>query len=354
VTRVLLADDAAIAEAAHLLRSGQLVAMPTETVYGLAGDAFNPEALTRIFSAKERPTFDPLIVHVAPALLSSTQTHDPLEALAQLELIDLSLLSASAQQDARCLIARFWPGPLTLLFPRHSRVPDLATSGLPRVGLRMPSHLVAQSLIERAGKPLAAPSANRFGRISPTRAEHVLAELNGRIPMILDGGSCSVGVESSVLSLEPLSLLRPGGVSQTEIEKTLGKAISRISAPHAALSSEAQSAPGMLASHYAPRKPMSLFPYGAKPTPDQRLGVLFWSELRATRESSGFARTESLCPGLGEAHAQCAEAARTLFARMRSLDEDARIERIAVESCPFTDGLGHAITDRLARAAHRA
>lgn len=183
-----------LARAGEALRRGELVGMPTETVYGLAGNALDAEAVARIFAVKERPTFDPLIVHVAPELRG-------LDAFGEAELVDVAALDGDARTHIEALISRFWPGPLTLVLPRGARVPDLVTSGLATVAVRMPRHPVAQALIRAAQRPLAAPSANRFGRISPTSAADVQAELGDRIGLILDGGSSEVGVESTVLAI---------------------------------------------------------------------------------------------------------------------------------------------------------
>ena len=201
-TRILPATPVAIAEAAALIRAGELVAFPTETVYGLGADALNAQAVAKIFAAKQRPANDPLIVHIAVT-----------DQLAQ--------LSPAVPALAQALIAAFWPGPLTLVLPRRADLPAILSAGLPTVAVRMPSHPVAQALIEAAGTPIAAPSANLFSHTSPTTAQHVWEDLNGQIPLILDGGPTPVGVESSVLDLSGSHprLLRPGAVSVEAIAR---------------------------------------------------------------------------------------------------------------------------------------
>ncbi|HSD28827.1 MAG TPA: L-threonylcarbamoyladenylate synthase, partial [Vicinamibacteria bacterium] len=211
--RLLPADDPlAIAEAAAILRRGGLVAFPTETVYGLGADAFNVDAVARIFAAKARPRFDPLIVHLAGAEV-------------------LPRVVRSAPVAASALAARFWPGPLTLILPKADAVPDLVTAGLDTVGVRVPDHPAARALIEAAGAPIAAPSANPFGYVSPTTAVHVAEQLGDRVDAVLDGGPCRVGVESTILSLtsETPVVLRPGGVTREELERALGRPVARVS-----------------------------------------------------------------------------------------------------------------------------
>ena len=236
-TRVLKAD--AIAAAARCLRSGGLVAFPTETVYGLGADAGNGEAVARLYAAKGRPSFNPLIAHVA-----STQ------AARQLAAFDA---------DAEKLAAAFWPGPLTLVVPKLPDCPvaDLALAGLDSVALRVPAHPLAQALLKEFGGPIVAPSANRSGHVSPTTPAHVLADLRGRIDMVIDGGPCSVGVESTIVAClgEP-TLLRPGGVAREQIERVLGHSLAMAAAEEAPL------APGMLASHYAPKARAAARRYG--------------------------------------------------------------------------------------------
>jgi L-threonylcarbamoyladenylate synthase len=235
-----------LAKAAAVIRAGGLAVFPTETVYGLGADAFNQAALAKVFEAKGRPRFDPLIIHIAAP--------ESLEKIA-----DLSPLDASARKRLELLAAHFWPGPLTLILPKQRTVPDLATAGLPGVAVRFPDHPAAQKLIALAGGAVAAPSANPFGRISPTRAEHVRDSLGEKVDIILDGGPVRVGLESTVLDIraDPPRILRPGGVPQEAIEALAGPVLT---GPAAGSGTGAgMVSPGQLTSHYAPRTPLSVF-----------------------------------------------------------------------------------------------
>jgi L-threonylcarbamoyladenylate synthase len=348
---------------ARALQSGEVAGMPTETVYGLAGNALNPEALAKIFAAKERPTFDPLIVHVSDDVLSGG-----LQALHQMKLVNIQALSAPAQERVEALIKRYWPGPLTLVLPKLPTVPDLATAGLGSVAIRMPKHPVAQALLKESGLPLAAPSANRFGRISPTQASHVFEELGDRISWILDGGSCEIGVESTVLSVAPdgtLSLLRPGKIYRNEIESFLktqvGTGVS--GEKQGAAIAQGQTAapgPGMLESHYAPSKPLYLLPAFLSKLTDEpealkqnpsRIGVLLMSgdPARAQDILSKWTTAKIYAVSLSQS-GDLAEIAKNLFSALRDLDHsDADI--LIAEPCETTEGLGHAISDRIKRAS---
>jgi len=230
-------------QAAALIRAGRLVAFPTETVYGLGANALDGAAVRRIFEAKGRPPSSPVIVHVCSVEMARR-------------------LAAAWPEEAEKLAARFWPGPLTLVVPKHPSIPDLVSSGLPTVGLRMPAHPLALALIEASGCPVAAPSANRFTELSPTSAEHVRKSLGEAVDLILDGGSTPVGIESTVLSLaaEPPVLLRPGMISREEIEAVIGPVAVRTSAGE-----EAHPAPGMHPRHYSPRTPLYLVRGGLLP-----------------------------------------------------------------------------------------
>ena len=306
-----------IAEAARLLRAGGLVAFPTETVYGLGGDATNERAVAAIFEAKGRPQFNPLISHVL----------DAGEARRLVRWNDV----------ADRLAARFWPGPLTLVLPRASGSPIalLATAGLDTAAIRAPSHPVAQALIRAAGRPLAAPSANRSGAISPTRAEHVAESLGERVALILDGGPCTVGVESTVLDLSTMTptLLRPGGATREAIEAVIGP----VALSDAVASGESPlKSPGQLTSHYAPGRPLRL----EATTVEADEGLLAFG--RDVPEGARLTRNLSAAGDLGEA-------AANLFAMLRALDQRG-INRIAVMPIPQA-GLGLAINDRLRRAA---
>jgi L-threonylcarbamoyladenylate synthase len=312
--RIAPATPETIARAAALLCAGGLVAFPTETVYGLGADATSDEAVARIFAGKGRPRFNPLIVHVP--------------GLAEAEKI--AVFDGRARRAAQ----RFWPGPLTLVLPRHenSGVSLLACAGLDTVAVRVPAHPVAQALLRAAGRPLAAPSANRSGRVSPTEATHVAAELGQRVALILDGGACPVGLESTVLDLSGAApaLLRPGGVTLEMLSEALGPVSLGTADP------AAPRAPGQLVSHYAPALPLRLAAAAARP--GEAL-LAFGPE-----PPGGFAEMLNLSPA-----GDLAEAAANLFAMLRRLDRPA-LTGIAVMSIPER-GLGRAINDRLRRAA---
>jgi L-threonylcarbamoyladenylate synthase len=303
--------------AADLLRQGEVVAVPTETVYGLACDALNADAAAKVFAAKERPAFDPLIVHVADASWIAT----------------LSDVAGAAGVLAHRLASAFWPGPLTMVLPAKELVPDLVRSGLPTVALRCSAHPVMKAVVNELGRPLAAPSANRFGRISPVTAEDVIEELDGRIPLVLDGGPCRHGLESTIVAVEDerLVLLRPGPVTAEEL--------SEFAPVERAVRGGAVSAPGMLESHYAPRTPLRLWPEHA-PAPDEAAtsGVLAFGAV-----GPGFAAVEVL-------PSDPADAAPLFFAALRRLDASG-VPRIYAREIPES-GLGMAIMDRLRRAAH--
>jgi L-threonylcarbamoyladenylate synthase len=309
-------DDAAYAEAARLLRAGRLVAFPTETVYGLGADATSDRAVAGIFEAKGRPRFNPLIVHVANA--------------------DAAAVHGRFDDRARALTARFWPGPLTLVLPRTAdcRVSLLCSAGLATLAVRAPRHPVAQRLLAEAACPLAAPSANRSGAVSPTTAAHVAASLGARVPLILDGGPCRIGLESTVLDLsEPAPrLLRPGAVVRPDLEAVIGPIAEVTSATPA----DAPRSPGLLQSHYAPSRPLRLGVERVRP--DEGLLAFGPNPL------PGAARTINLSVA-----GNLVEAAANLFAALHALDWP-ELSAIAVMSIPET-GLGVAINDRLRRAA---
>lgn len=357
--------------AAEAIQRGEVVGIPTETVYGLAGDCRNPLAITRIFETKERPSFDPLIVHVGPQGRS-------VQGLKQLRLIDATELSEPLCRMIDQLIEKFWPGPLTLVLPKHVDVSDLVTSGLPSVALRMPSHPVAQALIAASHTALAAPSANRFGRISPTTAKAVFEELGDRIDFILEGGPCQVGIESTVLRIDPMTsqpwILRHGGIPKELIEETLKVQVldplKDLAEPSASDSKQdllSSGSPGMLASHYAPAKPLYLLPKEATQlqssdlteiesilTERPKIGLLLVSgnpdlaskHLAQITGCQVLARTLSL-------NGNPQEAARNLFAEMRFLDSSAASFILSETYLRPVLGLHHAIADRLKRASHR-
>jgi L-threonylcarbamoyladenylate synthase len=312
-----------VAYAAQLLTAGQLVGLPTETVYGLAANALNTKAVAEIFRVKDRPTFDPLIVHVAGP--------EHLPRYVQGTLPPLAWALAQA----------FMPGPLTLLLPRAALVPDLVTSGLDRVALRAPAHPLAQQLLAQLDFPLAAPSANPFGYISPTTAAHVAAQLGGQIPYILDGGPCQIGLESTIVGFEagqPV-VYRQGGLSIEALEAVAGPVVVR------AHSSSNPQAPGMLQSHYAPRVPLKLghLPSLLATHAGARAGVLAFTQ-HFTEVPAAWQIALSPTGDL-------AQAAQQLFGAMRYLD-GLGLDLILAELLP-EQGLGRAINDRLRRAAVR-
>jgi L-threonylcarbamoyladenylate synthase len=308
----------AISRAVALLRAGEVVGLPTETVYGLAGDGLNPKALARIFEVKQRPLYDPLILHFA----------DAAGAFALAEQVPVA---------ARELAQRFWPGPLTIVLQKNAQIPDLATSGLPNVALRVPAHPIAQWLLREFDGPLAAPSANRFGRISPTDAEAVRTELGDAVALILDGGPCAVGLESTIISISERKpvLLRAGGVTLEEIESIVGPV------QHATPVDERPQAPGQLKHHYAPRKPLRLVREGADIPSRANSGWL------------AFGKAEASFAGVVEnisADGNLYEAAANFFRGLRRLDEDERVETLYAVALP-AEGLGLAINERLERAS---
>lgn len=324
-TKVTQADRAAIGEAAACLARGGLVAFPTETVYGLGADATNGEAVARLYAAKGRPTFNPLIAHVAD--------------IAEAEKL------AVFDDAARLLASAFWPGPLTLVLPRRRDCPvsQLATAGLDTIALRVPDHHVAQDILEAFGKPIVAPSANRSGHVSPTTAGHVLADLRGRIDLIVNGGPTSVGVESTIVACRDgrVVMLRPGGVARGAIERLLGRPLDPDTEGLADESPESTGpiAPGMLSSHYAPATPLRLRAKQVMP------GEALLAFGPATPPGADQAvATLNLSPA-----GDVVEAAVNLFAHLRALDA-AGAPSIAVMAVP-NDGLGEAINDRLQRAA---
>ena len=313
-----------VEKAEAILKKGGLVAIPTETVYGLAGNALNPDAVAKIFSVKSRPNFDPLILHT--------------ESIERIEGFVLHI-----PDSLRQLALSFWPGPLTLLLPKKLIVPDLVTSGLNRVAVRVPNHPLTLKLLSKLEFPLAAPSANPFGYISPTKATHVNDQLGDKIEYILDGGSCHVGLESTIIGLEngQVTVYRLGGLDLQSIEKVVGKV------KVMAHSSSNPKSPGMLKSHYAPRKPFILGDLDKLVSSYQKKGTDF--------AVLSFRKDLSMVPD--KRHIQLSrlgdlsEAAKNLFAAMRTLD-NMDVSVILSELVPDV-GLGKAINDRLKRAAAR-
>jgi L-threonylcarbamoyladenylate synthase len=311
----------AVERAVRELRAGQAVAVPTETVYGLAADALNPKAVARIFEAKERPRFDPLIVHLPDRSW----------------LPRLSSLSADCQPLVDALTERFWPGPLTLVLPRRELVPDIVTSGLETVAVRISGHPVLSEILRVLDRPVAAPSANRFGRISPTAASHVLEELAGRIPLIVDGSAAAHGLESTIVAIRGggrMQLLRRGPVTTEQLSE-FGAVV--VAPPDGAIE-----APGQLPSHYAPRARLVICDNWRNVAVDRsRCALLSW---RGIPDGVEFAATRVLSP-----RGDLREAAANLFRCLRELDASG-VDQIIAELVP-DEGIGSAIMDRLRRAA---
>jgi L-threonylcarbamoyladenylate synthase len=338
-------DPAALERAAACLRAGGLVAFPTETVYGLGVHALDRAAVRRLFEAKQRPSHDPLIVHIASAA-------------------DLPPLVTEVPRSAALAAARFWPGPLTIVLRRSAAIPDEVTAGLDTVAIRVPSHPVAHALIARAGVPVAAPSANLFSRPSPTRGDHVLQDLAGRIDMLLDGGPTSLGLESTVLDLsqDPPAVLRPGAVTLETLREAIGHVIA---GRPAADEQDAPRSPGLLSRHYSPRTPLALYTgqraaalrrmiqdIVAAITTGQRVGAALTTEDMAdVRDAlAGSAALDAVTfAELGRAR-DPGHIARSLYDALRQLDA-ARVDRIVIRDIDATSGIAIAVRDRLRRAA---
>ena len=330
-TRILPGDDpASIKLAAAAILAGEPVAFPTETVYGLGANALDAEAVARVFAAKERPAFDPRIVHLADAGELGRYAVDP-----------------DARDPRVAAVAEeFWPGPLTIVLRKRRTIRGIVTAGLETVGLRVPDHPVAHALITAAGVPIAAPSANRFGRVSPTRAEHVVAQLEGRVGIILDGGLCRVGVESTVVLLADGAalLLRPGGTPTEAIEALIGPLGAPTDDPRSA-----SLAPGRALSHYAPGPPVTLVgpSGGAVAEPRERLGLLA-ADVEGRRAAENHGGPYTVVEVLSDRGDEIEQAAN-LFDALHRLS-DARLDRIVAQAVPEV-GLGRAVMDRLRRAA---
>ncbi len=313
------ADNESIKQAAKIIKQGGLVAFPTETVYGLGADGLNSIAVAKIFEAKKRPAFNPLILHIADKSW-------------------LKKFSGIKNEKVDLLINKFWPGPLTLVLPKTEIVPDIVTSGNPTVAVRMPDHPVALQLIEASETPIAAPSANKFGHLSPTEASHVAKYLGDKVDMILDGGKCSVGVESTIIQLyeNEIFLLRPGGLSKEEIEKEIGEIKIGV------INQDRPNAPGQLPFHYSPQTPLKFF---NKKFLDEKkkTGMLFFKE---NNIDFPFAETQILSP-----NGDLREAAANLFSMLHELEKE-NLDLILVE--PIEEkGLGRAIMDRLKKATNK-
>lgn len=329
-TRCFTDSPADLDRAAELLRAGELVAIPTETVYGLAADAENGPAVARIFEAKGRPMDNPLIVHIAD--------WDMLPRLTE-EIPDVAVKLARA----------YWPGPLTMIFPKGPRIPDEVSAGLSTVAVRMPSHPVARALIRKSGCPLAAPSANRSGSPSPTLAAHVLSDLGGRIAAVVDGGECAVGVESTVVLLagDRIRLLRPGGVTVDMLERVAGCVEIDPAVTHRLAEGEAAASPGMKYKHYAPKARVIL----VKGTPEAYAAYV---NARAEDGTAALCFDEDRaalrvpCVPYGGRWDPAAQA-KGLFGALRELDR--RGYTLVYAACPCEDGVGLAVYNRLLRAA---
>jgi len=337
-------DAAAIEEAAALLRAGKLVVFPTETVYGLGAHALDPDAVMKIFAAKERPATDPLIVHLA-------------------HIGQVNQVAVGMPPGARKLALSFWAGPLTLILKKKPEVPDLVTAGLPNVAVRVPSHRVARALMEMSGIPIAAPSANRFSRPSPTTAAHVIEDLDGRVDLILDAGPTDIGLESTIIdfSIDPPVLRRPGGITLEQVQSLVPEVLTQEGAANL---EEAQTSPGQLTRHYAPRAQLTLFegPPDAvvqRLAADARTMVAQGSRvgiLAPEEDLKALAPLIAASAAVGKiavqpfgSRADVERAARELFSAIRALD--ATGVDVIFASSLGSEGLARAIRDRLSRAA---
>jgi L-threonylcarbamoyladenylate synthase len=378
-TEILPASAENIKVACTLLQEGGVVGLPTETVYGLAGNAFSSEAVKKIFSAKDRPSFDPLIVHLKKEYL--TDARGVLKALVEDEILSAEILTWAHASEIEAGLKQFWPGPLTAILPKGSKIPNEVTSGQSTVGIRIPAHPVFQTVLSSLDFPLAAPSANRFGRISPTEAKHVKTELDGKIAVILEGEKCTVGVESTIVRVNDspyhLTLLRPGKIGVHELEpafkttaqvgKTLGETLA------------APVTPGMLDEHYAPRKPLFLFPHSFRFNSDKIVSVVsalpIQEHIKDPKNSRGAVVSVSvlddsirlkLDQAIGchfsqfrtlSSKSDLTEMAQKLFSTLREMDESKDVDFILIDlpvttgNDPKQEGLSLAIADRLRRAS---
>ncbi|MCE4565118.1 threonylcarbamoyl-AMP synthase [Maribellus sp. CM-23] len=309
-----------MSKAAQIIREGGLVAFPTETVYGLGANALDPYAVAKIFALKERPSFDPLIVHIA-------------------SFDDLEQLTSGTGENVVRLAKHFWPGPLTIVLPKSDKVPDIVTSGLPTVGIRMPDNPTALELIRSSGCPIAAPSANKFGQLSPVSASHVKKQLPN-VDYVLDGGATSVGIESTIVSIEgdTCQLLRPGFITQEDIEQAFpGTFVFNQSKPEKLVS------PGLLKSHYSPKKPLYILNEAGKSLPEAS-GLILHSATNNAYTAGKVIYTSQT--------GNMVEVAANLFAALHTMEEDAHVKNIFIE--PVVEkGLGMAIMDRVKKAAYQ-
>lgn len=325
-------DPSCIEYAAELLRRGEVVGIPTETVYGLAANAYDPEAVKRIFEAKGRPQDNPLIVHIA-------------------DFEQIYSIAAEVPEQAKALADAYWPGPMTIILPKQDSIPLVTSGGLYTVGIRFPSHPIAQQIIRAAGVPLAAPSANTSGRPSTTTAQHVMEDLNGKIAAIIDGGPCTVGVESTVISLcgDKPRLLRPGGISLEQLEAVLGEVVVDKALKQKIDDSEKVSAPGMKYRHYAPKAPVTVI-FGEPEASAQHIfaqlgensGVLCFDDC------ADMFRGHAVVETFGRSDDE-AEQAREVFDALRRFDNTSVSEIYA--QCPPSTGIGLAVANRIKKAA---
>jgi L-threonylcarbamoyladenylate synthase len=318
---IFTASSDTIKRASEIIKNGGLVAFPTETVYGLGADGLNPIAVAKIFESKKRPSFNPLILHIA-------------------ERNNLSKLAHINDERIERLIDKFWPGPLTLVLPKKEVVPDIVTSGNPTVAVRMPNHPVAIELIKKSGTPIAAPSANKFGNLSPTEASHVYISLGEKVDMILDGGKCTVGVESTIIQFSDgnVLLLRPGGLSVEEIENEIGKIkiVTKFSLR--------PNSPGQLLYHYSPSIPLYfLTKENLEKYSDKKIGALFFKSINTKHDFTSI----KILSEKGDMK----EAAANLFKHLHDLEKE-EIDLILAEPVK-EEGLGRAIMDRLKKGTNR-
>jgi len=313
-------QNKSINQAAQIIKDGGLVAFPTETVYGLGANALNPFAVAKIFELKERPSFDPLIVHIA-------------------SFNDLKALSSGINDSVMCLAKHFWPGPLTIVLPKSSIVPDIVTCGLDTVGIRMPNNSIALELIKQSNCPIAAPSANKFGKLSPVNAHHVKKQLPN-VDYILDGGNTSVGIESTIVSINgnTCQLLRPGFITLDDIEKALPNTfVFNNTKPEKLVS------PGLLKSHYSPQKPLYILKEPLRNFPEFS-GLILHSNKHAVYTATKVIYTSQTWNNI--------EISANLFAVLHAMEEDENVKRIYIE--PVEEiGLGIAIMDRMKKAAYQ-
>ena len=344
----LRVTDEALKKGAEILKSGGLVAFPTETVYGLGADAFNPKAIARIFEVKNRPFFDPLIIHIANI--------DALEKTA-----DLSRLSKKTHDNLFKLAEKLWPGPLSIILPKNDKIPGIATSGLPTAAIRLPDNEAARKLIALSSGAVAAPSANPFGALSPTRAEHVKTGLGEKVDLILDGGPCKIGVESTVLDItdDCIKILRPGGTPREAIEKLIDAVEGYDNNEQRDSGEQGLASPGLLKSHYAPETPLTVLSreeiIKLPINEDQKTAFLFYDgNTRDRWLSKQFGAQEPPDSFIIKVLSQTGdllEAASRLFETLHEID-NCNITQIFAQLAP-RNGLGEAINDRLQRGAKK-